>query len=66
MVSSKSNYKIVSTSTNISQSITTDSTKISKKVTSFKLSNVVKRLDNDEVQRMSVESFHRVLHAEGI
>jgi hypothetical protein len=38
----------------------------SKKTKSYKLFNVVKPIESNEMERMSIDSFHRILHAEGL
>lgn len=37
-----------------------------KKTKSYKLSNVVKPIEYNEMQRMSIDAFHRILHAKGL
>jgi len=38
----------------------------SKKTKSFKFSNAIKSIEYNEMQRMSIDSFYRILHAEGL
>jgi len=38
----------------------------SKKMKSFKFSNAIKSIEYNEMQRMSIDSFNRILHAEGL
>ncbi|CAF3376193.1 unnamed protein product [Rotaria socialis] len=61
-VSSTVDLKILSTSIDF----ISNSSKQQKKIKSFKLSNVLKPLEFNDIQRMSLDSFHRVLNAEVI
>ncbi len=38
----------------------------SKKTKSFKFSNAIKSIEYNEMQRMSIDSFNRILHAESL
>ncbi|CAF3451513.1 unnamed protein product [Rotaria sp. Silwood1] len=70
VISSDFDNKIHLPSTNAILSTSTDLIKIpniqQKKMKSFKLSNVIKPLEYDEMQRMSLNAFHRMLDAEDI
>ncbi|CAF0762345.1 unnamed protein product [Rotaria sordida] len=70
VISSGFDSKTHLTSTKAILSTSTDVIKIpniqQKKMKSFKLSNTIKSFEYDEMQRMSLDSFHRMLHAEDI
>ena len=58
----------LSESPSTSSGVTTISTIPSvqqKKTKPFKLADAIKPIEYDEMQRMSTDSFHRILHAEG-
>ena len=61
-VSSTVDHKTLSTSIDL----ISNSSKQQKKMKSFKLSNVLKPFELEDIQRMSLDSFHRVLNAEGL
>ncbi|CAF4076468.1 unnamed protein product, partial [Rotaria magnacalcarata] len=61
-VSSTVDHKILSTSIDFISNLS----KQQKIIKSFKLSNVLKPLEFNDIQRMSLDSFHRVLNAEAV
>jgi hypothetical protein len=50
----------------INQISSTSTNNQSKKTKSFKFTNTIKSIEYNEMQRMSIDSFYRILHADGL
>jgi len=50
----------------INQISSTSTNNQSKKTKSFKFTNAIKSIEYNEMQRMSIDSFYRILHADGL